>query len=474
MLFNSYIFWVFLAVVIFFYRLLPHRGQNWLLLAASNLFYGLWDWRFLFLIWFSIGVDFVAGKLIERGQTERERKLPVIISICINLGLLAFFKYYGFFANEAVQALNAIGINASLPLLRVVLPVGISFYTFQSISYTVDVYRKQTKAEHSLVDYAVYVFFFPQLVAGPIERSWHLLGQVKDTLRNQQVDFRLGLYHIVFGLFKKVVVADNMAAIANTIFRTDISKLSGMECLIGIYAFAFQIYGDFSGYSSIAKGVARWLGFDLMDNFRNPYLAKSPSDFWGRWHISLSSWLRDYFYISIGGNRNGRWKTYRNLMLTMVVGGLWHGANWTFLAWGAFHGALLCAYRMIGAETSKKTSPEVKENPFLNGAKIFLMFHFICFSWLLFRADTIGQAWGMMKLVIFDLRATQFAWFGLSLILFYAGPLFLYELWVDKKKDLEILTRYPWLPRGLAYSYWILMLWFFPAPVHNEFIYFQF
>jgi alginate O-acetyltransferase complex protein AlgI len=469
MLFNSYIFWVFLAVVILLNRLLPHRAQNRMLLIASNIFYASWDWRFLSLIWFSILVDYSAALLIQSADNPRRRKVILSLSICANLGVLGFFKYYGFFSREFAEVLNVFGLPVSMPLLNVILPVGISFYTFQSMSYTIDVYRRRTQPTKALLDYALYVFFFPQLVAGPIERSERLLPQMLNPRRKQE-DFREGLYHITLGLFKKIVIADNMAPIVNTVFRGDLSQLSGTECLIGVYAFAFQIYGDFSGYSSIAQGVAKWLGFDLMTNFNHPYFARSPSEFWQRWHISLSSWLRDYLYIPLGGNRQGKWRTSLNLLIVMLLGGLWHGANWTFLAWGLFHGLLLCGYRLFG--DSSKGQKQVL--PFFSVIQMILMFHFVCFSWLLFRAESIAQAWSMMTLIATDWRVTEFTQFGLGTIAFYVCPLLLYELWLEKKQDLLALIRHRWETRAAVYSYCALMLLFFPAPIPNEFIYFQF
>ena len=298
MLFSSYIFWVFFAVVYLLYRVLPHRGQNRMLLVASYFFYGCWDWRFLFLLFGTTVVDYFVGLGIGRADMPRRRKGILLISLCANLGLLGVFKYYGFFAHEMMGLLARLGIPASLPMLRVVLPVGISFYTFQEMSYTIDVYRGQTRPVRNFLDFALYVSFFPQLVAGPIERSFHLIPQILTPRKVDEGAFAAGLYLVLTGLFRKVVIADNMASIANAVFGTDPAKLTGVECLIGIYAFALQIYGDFSGYSAIAQGIARWMGFELMTNFRMPYLSTSPSDFWRRWHISLSSWLRDYLYIS--------------------------------------------------------------------------------------------------------------------------------------------------------------------------------
>ncbi len=470
MLFNSYIFWVFFAIVIVLYRLLPHRGQNRMLLAAGCVFYGWWDWRFLILLFCTTLVDYLVALGIEASSSPARRKACLIVSICANLGLLGFFKYYGFFSHELVNALAGVGVHLSLPVLQVVLPVGLSFYTFQEMAYTIDVYRGECKPARNFLDFALYVSFFPQLVAGPIERPTRLLPQVLAPRRVTAEDYADGLYLVLTGLFRKLVIADNMATIANTIFSTPTAQLTGSECLVGVYAFALQIYGDFSGYTAIAQGIARWLGFRLRDNFRMPYLAISPSDFWQRWHISLSSWLRDYLYIPLGGSRGTRWRTYRNLMLTMTLGGLWHGANWTFLAWGIYHGLLLCIWRPF--EHRRDAAP----GPWSPGRwiRMILMFHLVCFGWLLFRAQSMAQVFAMTRLICTDLRPTHFSIFALQLMAFLAAPFLIYEYWVDRKGDLLALGKAHWLPRGLVYSYLVLSIQIFLSETAHEFIYLQF
>jgi D-alanyl-lipoteichoic acid acyltransferase DltB (MBOAT superfamily) len=471
MLFNSYTFWLFFALVMILYRFQPHRGQNVTLLIASYFFYGYWDWRFLFLLLFSTTVDFTAGQLIPR-FTGNKRRLIVAASITTNLTVLGFFKYFGFFAKELSLLFQNIGLNISPPALDIILPVGISFYTFQTMSYTIDVYRGHTQPVRNFLNFALYVSFFPQLVAGPIERSSHLVPQIVHPRQIGAEDFREGLYHILIGLFKKIVVADNMAVFAGAIFQTPANELTPLDCLVGTYAFAFQIYGDFSGYSSIAQGVAKWLGFDLMFNFRHPYFAASPSDFWKRWHISLSSWLRDYLYIPLGGNRDGRFKTYRNLLLTMFLGGIWHGANWTFIAWGLFHGILLCAHRLIAP--AKVNSPKPKSSGIIHLGKVFVMFHLVCLGWLFFRAGSIHQAGIMLGTFGGGWKVTEFAVFTLGSMAFYVLPLLAFEWWLEKKADLLALTKCDWPIRAAVYVYMVLMLFFFPSPEQNEFIYFQF
>ncbi len=472
MLFNSYAFWMFYAVVAAVYFRVGHRAQNRLLLAASYFFYGCWDWRFLGLIVVSTLVDFWVALELDRCANPRLRRGWLLGSIATNLGLLAFFKYYGFFSQELGRLLGAVGLPVLLPSLDIVLPVGISFYTFQTMSYTIDVYRRQLPAVRNLPDFALYVAFFPQLVAGPIERATRLLPQVVQPRRHHPGDFAEGLFHVLTGLFKKVFVADTLAMVVNALFATPTSELTGTEVLIGVYAFAFQIYGDFSGYSSIARGVAKWLGFDLMENFRRPYFAETPSEFWQRWHISLSQWLRDYLYIPLGGNRGGTLLTYRNLLLTMLLGGLWHGAAWTFLAWGAYHGLLLCLFRFFEQRRSRlsaTTSPEP-----IRFLRRVLMFHLVCVGWLLFRAESLTQAAAMLTLVATDLTLTPVAITMLGMLAFYAGPLLVLEVWLEQQPASNELLQRHWAVRAAVYAALVQLMLLFPPVTPSQFIYFQF
>ncbi|MBL4884229.1 MAG: MBOAT family protein [Planctomycetaceae bacterium] len=477
MLFNSFAFWIFFALVMLLYHRMKHRAQNVLLLVASYFFYGCWDWRFLGLIVLSTLVDYAVANGIHASDSQKRRRTLLTISMVTNLGILGFFKYYGFFANELDTLFTSVGIPALLPSFHVILPVGISFYTFQTMSYTIDVYRKNCQPAGNLLDFAVYVSFFPQLVAGPIERASHFLPQVTSHRIWKSEYFQQGLFLIVIGLFKKVVVADNMAVIVNSIFETPLQELTGPEVLVGVYAFAFQIYGDFSGYSSIARGVAKWLGFDLMVNFRMPYFAVDPSDFWRRWHISLSQWLRDYLYVPLGGNRGGTLMTYRNLMLTMLLGGLWHGANWTFIVWGAFHGLILCLYRVY-SQWSKDRPQREPSIRFSSGtirlAQTLVMFHLICISWLLFRADTMTQAWGMFSIVMTNFTFTPLVSTMAGMLLFCAGPLIAFEAWLEFRGKNFSLFDVHWSWRSFVYSHALMMCFCFPPPVAGTFIYFQF
>lgn len=383
MLFNSIPFLIFLAVVLLVYPRLKHRSQNFFLLAASYLFYGWWDWRFLILLWISTVVDFSCAKQIHLGIRP---KMFLTLSILTNLSILCLFKYFNFFSDSLQTLFHALGWNLDPITLNVILPVGISFYTFQSLSYTIDVYRKQIPASDNLTDVALYVSFFPQLVAGPIERASHFLPQVQQPREVTANNILDGVWLIILGFVKKLVIADQCASIVDPCFQSETMPFHGFANWVVIYAFAMQIYGDFSGYTDIARGTSKLLGFDLMNNFGKPYLVTNPSNFWRNWHISLSTWLRDYLYIPLGGNRFGTFLTFRNLMLTMALGGLWHGAGWAFLAWGIFHGLLLVVFRMLpGAAKTGSPSPIVTR---LLGGIVF--FHITCVGWLIFRAGSLS------------------------------------------------------------------------------------
>ena len=474
MLFNSYAFWGFFLLIILLYRWANHRVQNTVLLVGSYVFYGCWDWRFLPLIAVTTLINFYTGIGIEKysqssnseAEIRKKQRILLTVSIVASLGMLGFFKYWGFFIDSTSALLTALGMSTSLPVLEILLPVGISFYTFQTMSYTIDVYRGETKPTRNLADFALYVAYFPQLVAGPIERSSSLLPQILKRRERLEGDFTEGLSLVMMGLFMKVVVADNLSLIANGGFSGH-EDVTGADALMGIYAFAFQIYGDFAGYSLIARGVSKWLGIDLMTNFRMPYLARNPSDFWQRWHISLSSWLRDYLYIPLGGNRGKGWRIYRNLMLTMLIGGLWHGAGWTFVCWGGLHGILLCIYRPFGKQLFLK-------GRFGRVVATMLFFQWVCLTWLLFRAENMSQVWSMLQLIVTDFTFSDFSRYAFWMLLFLAGPLMLLEIWQEQKYTTRRLEILPWGYRAAIYCYFIFMLIEFPPVQHGEFIYFQF
>lgn len=394
MLFNSIEFLVFLPLVIGGYYLLPHRKQNVFLVICSCVFYASWDWRFLFPLLFSTTIDYFCAARMERsieaGAPNSVRKKYLQISLITNLGLLAFFKYFNFFVESFHALCSSIGIDVPLPALQIILPIGISFYTFQALSYTIDVYRGKLHATRSFWDFFLAVLFFPHLVAGPIQRASNLIAQVVTPRKTTRAQVIEGAHLILWGYFKKVFIADGLAPIVNQIFAAP--SVTGGETVVGVLAFAFQIYCDFSGYTDIARGVAKLLGFEFMLNFNLPYFATNPSDFWKRWHISLSTWLRDYLYVSLGGNRHGTARTYRNLMLTMILGGLWHGAAWNFVAWGTYHGGLLVVHRLLTPWlqlTSNAANGLLR--PLWLVVRIALMFALTCYGWLLFRATSFSQ-----------------------------------------------------------------------------------
>ena len=394
MVFNSYTFIVFFVTVFLYTRYTSSwTGKKTMLLLASYLFYAAWNPPFVILIWISTVVDWYISRAIAASSIQSRKRFLVVLSLSANLGLLGYFKYGGFILDNFVALLATIGVQYSPAQLDVILPVGISFYTFQTLSYTLDVYRGNLKPWNSFLDYALFVTFFPQLVAGPIVRASEFLPQttVEKRATNSQVGWGLGL--IVLGLFQKVVVADGLLApITEKVFDSNLIP-APLASGVGTLSFAGQIFCDFAGYSTIAIGTAMCLGFALPDNFRFPYAAIGFSDFWRRWHISLSSWLRDYLYISLGGNRGGSFATHRNLMLTMFLGGLWHGASWNFAIWGCLHGGYLIAERLLvsvfgGSAFWKKTLPQLAL-----GAATFGL---VCFAWIFFRADTLQRSYEMV------------------------------------------------------------------------------
>ncbi len=469
MLFNSLDFLLFFGVVFFTQLWLPHRPRNIFLLAASYFFYGCWDWRFLGLMLLSTVIDFACSKGIADSPDQHKRRRLLGISVCANLGILGFFKYFNFFAASLHQLAADAGLQLTPTTLNIVLPVGISFYTFQTMSYTIDVYRGDVKRLSSFLDFALYVAFFPQLVAGPIERGSRLVPQIEEGRQTTWAGIQAGTWLVLKGLFKKAVIADNLAGIVNQTF--EMTDPTAGQVLIGVYAFAFQIYGDFSGYTDIARGVGRMLGYDLMLNFRLPYFATNPSEFWQRWHISLSSWLRDYLYVPLGGNRNGQFLTYRNLMLTMLLGGLWHGAAWTFVIWGAFHGFLLIAHRLLAQINPLPERIQVIAYPI----QVITMFHLTCLGWLIFRANSVEQIGSMLQsLAEFDTTLTFTDQQNLWKLVLLCGPLILVQAGQEYTKDLDFVSHLSLLPRSLVYATTALMLLTLGSFGQQAFIYFQF
>ena len=471
--FNSYDFLLFFVAVFALQRVLPHRPRNVMLLAASYFFYGSWNWRLLSLLIISTLLDYFCSWGIYRTKVPSRRRLYLTASVVGNLGMLCTFKYADFFLRSAGALFAGAGPQTETWALNLVLPVGISFYTFQTMSYTIDVYRRQLTPLRSLVDFALYVSFFPQLVAGPIERGKDLAPQMTRKTLPTAEQFRLGVWLAVWGLFKKAVIADNMARLVEPAFAAGASP-TGSEVLVAAYAFAFQIYADFSGYTDIARGISKMMGYELMLNFRLPYFAKNPQEFWRRWHVSLSTWLRDYLYIPLGGNRHGRLRTYRNLFLTMLLGGLWHGAAWHFVAWGVFHGLLLVAHRLL-VESGFRLEPRTAAGRRVwDGARMFFMFHLVCAGWLLFRASSLGQAAAMASAVATDLSFTHQAISGLWSIALLCSPLMLVQVLQELSGDTSVVLKLSALSRAAVYALVGLMLIALGDFGGQAFIYFQF
>ncbi len=473
MLFNSFTFVGFFILVYTLYLLLKnhYKAQNIVLLIASYIFYGYWDWRFTSLLALSTIVDFTVGLLLQNTEEERKRKLLLFISIFFNLSLLGFFKYFNFFAESFTGLFQVFGMEADWVTLNVLLPVGISFYTFQTMSYTIDVYKRDLQPINSFLDFALFVSFFPQLVAGPIERATTLIPQIISPRHLKLEQINAGIYLIIWGYFKKLVIADNMANIANSVFN-NYTQYQGLDIAIGILAFTIQIYGDFSGYSDIARGLSKLMGFELMVNFKLPYFALNPSDFWLRWHISLSTWLRDYLYIPLGGNRRGNFNTYRNLFLTMLLGGLWHGAAWNFVIWGAFQGLILIIYRFFDKEP-EHLDPWCGKYSYLRiFGKMLLMFILTNIGWLIFRSSSINQIYYMLSNIGLGISEKSLLW-GYDLV-FLCLPLLLIQIYQYVTRDLLILTKLKPVVRVAIYSFLIIWICIFGTREAGEFIYFQF
>lgn len=476
MVFNSLNFAVFFLIVYALYLFLDHKWQNRMLIVASCIFYGAWNWKFLFLLWGTMVIDYNVGLFLSKTEIPQKRKLILSVSLIANLVVLGFFKYFNFFAANLQSLAAFFNFPLNIHFLNIVLPVGISFYTFQAMGYTIDVYRRNVEPCKRFLDFAVFVTFFPQLVAGPIERAGHMLPQIQKT-RTLRMDWIYeGTYLILFGLFQKIYIADNLAKLVEPVFSSA-PPYNGIQVLFVVYAFAFQIFCDFAGYSNMARGLARLLGFDLVINFNLPYFATSPSEFWQKWHISLSRWLRDYLYISLGGNRKGAWLTYRNLMITMFLGGLWHGASWTFVIWGLYHGMLLVVYHL--GELLTRNFPKIKNGLITKTWSILKMavfFHLVCIGWIFFRAKSLTQALEMLRAIIYNFSlSTQINLSQMinNLILFL-GLLLIIQTYEYLKKD--FLTIFKLKPVLQIFLYLILFysILFLGVTTGEKFIYFQF
>lgn len=487
MLFNSVSFAIFLPVVFALYWFIAKRKlifQNILLLIASYFFYACWDYRFLFLLIFSTALDYFSGLKMQGAENKNKKRFWFWLSIIINLSFLGVFKYYNFFAESFSEAISQIGLHANPWTLKVILPVGISFYTFHGLSYVIDIYNKKINAEKNFITYSVFVSFFPLLVAGPIERATHLLPQIrKDRIFDytKAVD---GLRQILWGLFKKVVIADQCARYANLIFD-NANDYSGTTLVLGAVLFAFQIYGDFSGYSDIALGTARLFGFDLLRNFAFPYFSRDIAEFWRRWHISLSSWFRDYLYIPLGGSRGETWMRVRNTLIIFLVSGFWHGANWTFIVWGllnAIYMMPLIIFRSnrdnIEIVAKGKIVPTLKE-----ARSMVSTFGLVVIAWIFFRAEDLSHAIRYIKDLFIGLldissymQTIYFVKENINPAIYFSFIVFLFLEWIGREQQYAIANLGMNWKRPLRWAvyYAIIIAIFWLGGEQQQFIYFQF
>ena len=482
MVFNSLQFLWFFVAVYALYRATPvlmpppraHRAQNWLLLVASYYFYAAWDYRFLALLAASTIVDYSCGLAMGSMTDQRKRRMVLWLSVGFNLTLLGFFKYFNFFADNLQALFAALGMQVDDVTLRVLLPIGISFYTFVTMSYVIDVYRREIAPTRNLVDFAVFVAYFPHLVAGPILRATALLPQIAQPRHVTSAQMREGAWLMAWGFFQKIFVADNLAPLASHVFAAD-THPSGVNVLLGTYAFAFQIYGDFAGYSNIARGTSKWMGIELIENFRFPYLVLTPQAFWRHWHISLSTWLRDYLYIPLGGSRGTAAQTQRNLLITMLLGGLWHGAAWTFVLWGLYQGLLLILYRPFESAFAALHSGR-RFGGTSRFAAWLVMFHFTCFGWLIFRAPSMGKLGEMTRSLFTQFAPASVEVAGLLVpLLLYTLPLLAVHLWEARTDDVLAVPRLRQIGvRYAVYAATLYLILLFGNFGGSDFIYFQF
>ncbi len=476
MLFNSFQFAGFFVIVYLLYLVLNYRWQNRMLLVASCIFYACWDWRFLFLLFASISVDFFCARKIHASDDARTRKNFLILSVAVNASALAFFKYFNFFIQNFQAFCAHIGINLPIHALNIILPLGISFYTFEAISYVWDVYRRKMAPTPRFADYALFVTYFPHLIAGPIMRAKDLLPQICAPRKLSRELFFEGVYFITWGLFEKVVIADNLAGIVNPVFAGG-PPYAGAEVLFALYAFAFQIFCDFDGYSNMARGLGKCMGFDIMFNFDLPYFATNPREFWQRWHISLSTWLRDYLYIPLGGNKNGAVQMYRNLSVTMLLGGLWHGASWTFVLWGFYQGTLLVIHRAFSPWLAMiMPNPRTGLRQVWHALRIIFFFHVVCLGWLFFRAQSLPQIIQMLQALggmFHTFQAAAFIGGGVQLLQ-VIWFLLIFQAVQFVKKDRVFILKEHWLLQGVVYGLIVVFIMVLGANSGKEFIYFQF
>lgn len=473
MLFNSFVFFVFLAVVLpIFYCLPTKTSKNVFLLIASYVFYGYWDWRFCALLIISTIIDFYIGLKIHNARTAQLSKRYFLVSLITNLGILGVFKYFNFFIESFQTLSEKLGWQLDMLHLNVILPVGISFYTFQTLSYSIDVYRKKLKPAENIIDFALFVSIFPQLVAGPIERASDLLPQLTVKLKPSIEQIKQGVVLIVMGLFRKVIIGDSAGRYVDNIF-SNMAHYSSYELIFGLIMFSIQIYADFSGYSHIARGTAKMLGVELMKNFEQPYLSQNITEFWRRWHISLSTWLKDYLYIALGGNRKGTISTYVNIIITMLLGGLWHGASWNFVIWGGLHGIYLSIHKMM--LKGEKIPERITKLNLTTVLKVFLTYCLVLFTWLFFRSTS----WDMTTLYfskIYYWETTEHATIiTVVMISFVSLTLLLDYFEYACKKHTFLLNIKSWgVKVGILLALFIVSIAYMFQSEPLPFIYFQF
>ena len=479
MLFNSLSFLVFFPIVFILYWFITNRNLKWqniMLLIASYYFYACWDWRFLFLLVFSTGLDYFTGLKMEQCNTKKQKQFWFWLSIILNLGFLGVFKYYNFFVTSFASGLANMGLHINVYTLNVILPVGISFYTFHGLSYVIDIYKEKIKAEKNFVDYSLFVSYFPLLVAGPIERATHLLPQIKVPRTFNTNNAIVGVELMAWGFFKKVVIADSMSLLVNKVY-TQPNAYDSVSLVIAAVAFSFQIYCDFSGYSDIAIGCSKILGIDLLQNFNFPYLSRNIAEFWRRWHISLSSWFRDYIYIPLGGSKLSMILNIRNVFIIFIVSGIWHGANFTFIIWGAIHAILFIPSFILGSNKKYKQDivyvgkmlPSIKDV-----VMIAITFFFVTLAWIFFSAKNVTQAFQYItniatnasgKKLVFE--NTELMGYLFSFIILFLGSTY----WLYVKTNLYKPSR------AVQFSIVLILLiaiTFFGQFSKQSFIYFQF
>ena len=478
MIFNSIQFLCFFAIILVLHNLpFPWRFKKFNLLLGSYIFYAAWNPPFVALLWISTLVDWYAGKQLQKENRQGIRTLLFLASVVTNLGLLGFFKYGGFLLENFVALTDLLGFEFQPATPDIILPVGISFYTFQTMSYTLDIYRKKREPAESFLDFALYVTFFPQLVAGPIVRSGHLIPQFEEPRKATGSDMVWGLGLLSLGLFQKVVLADGLlASTADAVFDSE-NRVGGMDAWMGTLAFSGQIFCDFSGYSTCAIGIGRCLGFSLPQNFHSPYAAIGFSDFWRRWHISLSSWLRDYLYIPLGGNRRGRVRTYANLMTTMFLGGLWHGASWTFVAWGVIHGLYLSLERFLSRILVDRAW--TRSMPIRLGAGV-LTYFMVTLTWVFFRSQTFSTAWDLLQSMFgAGVGSRILSDLEISKVLVVTGGLVGAQWWLRNRRLESVVERAPWWLIGPGWALMVIVLmatfrYLQSRGGSGAFIYFQF